>query len=150
MKRFGNIIFYIFSIVVFFLFLQSTSSVDTSGKIFKERVLETLGNKESIESALVPFIDFDWDKAAVLPYVAYFDYATFRVRYEVRLEFHSLSEKMIRRITLPRLFNIDPDGLENAYFFEISRDEKIKIQRSIGVMKRHGGYKRDLLIDIFP
>ena len=144
--------------VFFFVFVLAFSGfphTDREGIRFEKKVLEALGDKNSIELPIAHFFPFDWDTMRVVRYSRYTNFLNGHSGGQIcSLEFRDSSGKVVKEIILPlRFANIVHDGPTTPSYEGISyiweekfeRNRKFKITRTENAF-RNGG--NELKIEI--
>ena len=114
---------------ILFLLFSVFPIINNDGKNLEAKILKLLGDKDSIETTLIPFVDFDWDTVRVVRYARYV--ANSNVCYVYSFEFRSSSGEVIRQVVLPlRFTDVDYQsgyvvGYNSSPYLERSRDGKI-------------------------
>lgn len=157
----GSSLFNVF-FIVFLLFFSPFPMIDANGKNLEAKVLEALGDKESIEATLVPFVDFDWDTVKIFRYARYVSEGGMRCVYG--FEFQSSSGEMIKQVILPLRFSGfryvfgSVRGYESPYLEQsgggasdsslvLKREQKFRIRHTAGIC-RDGGKNLEFIINM--
>ena len=129
----------IFFLIFIFVF-SGGPHTDRGGRHFEKKVLEALGDKDSIEAPIAHFIPFDWDTMRVVRYAWYSTFLDGGLGRQIySLKFWDSSGFLVKEIILPLCFaNIVHDGPLTpgyegiSYIWEekFGRNRKFKIIRT--------------------
>ena len=141
--------------LIFIFIFSGFPHTDRGGRHFEKKVLEALGDKNSIELPIAHFFPFDWDTMRVVRYAWYSTFLDGDLGRQIySLEFRASSGIVVKEIILPlRFANIVHDGPTTPgyesipYIWEekFCRNRKFKIIRTQALF-RNGG--NGLVIEI--
>lgn len=151
-----NNVLCIFFLMFIFLAFSGSPDMDKGGRLFEKKVLEVLGDKNSIELPIAHFISFDWDTMRVVRYARYTNFLRdIGVKLIYSLEFRVSSGVVVKEIILPlRFAHIDHDGpitpgyRSIPYIWEerFGRNRRFKITHMENVFRNGGnGLKIEII-----